>query len=110
MTLKDAPFISILYFCSSSQHPTRPDAIVCADACFTQKHNQKIHDPACCHSQTVFITKADVQHMENYVDGICPARPYNNKKSIPSADESTLEEDRYEGPFHVLTSVLNGCK
>ena len=41
---------------------------------------------------------------------LCPARPHNNKKSIPSADESTLEEDRYEGPLHVLTSVLNGCK
>lgn len=74
MTLKGAPFISILYSCSSSQHPTKPDAIVCADACFTQKHNQQIHDPACCHSQTMFITKADVQHMENYVDGIMSSK------------------------------------
>ena len=108
--LKGCAFISILYSCLFSQHPSRPDAIVCVDACFMQKHNQQIRDPAHHHPRTVFITEADAQHMENYVDGIRPARPHNKKKkSNPSTDESTLE-DGYEGPLCVPTSVLDGCE
>ena len=111
MTLKGAHlYISILYSCLFSQHPSRPDAIVCVDACFMQKHNQQIRDPAHCHPHTVFITEADVQHMENYVDGIHPVRPHNKKKkSNPSMDESTLE-DGYEGLLRVPMSILDGCK
>jgi len=110
MTLKGTPFILVLYSGSSSQHPSRPDAIVCVDACFTQKHNQQIHDPARCHPHTVFIPETDVQHMENYVDSIRPARPPNKKKRNPATDESTLEEDGYKGPLRVPTSVLDGCE
>jgi len=111
MTLKGALFIFILYSYPSSQHPSRPDAIVCVDACFTQKHNQQIRDPARRHPRTVFIAEADAQHMENYVDNIRPAKPRNKKKKANSStDESTLEEDGYEGPLRVPTSVLDGCE
>jgi len=110
MTLKGMPFILVLYSGSSSQHPSRPDAIVCVDACFTQKHNQQIRDPAHRHPCTVFIPETDVQHMENYVDSVRPARPPNKKKRNPATDESTLEEDGYEGPLRVPTSVLDGCE
>jgi len=104
-------FIFILYSYPSSQHPSRPDAIVCVDACFTQKHNQQIRDPARRHPRTVFIAEADAQHMENYVDNIRPAKPRNKKKKANSStDESTLEEDGYEGPLRVPTSVLDGCE
>ena len=75
-----------------------------------QKHNQQIRDPAHRHPCTMFIPEMDVQHMENYIDSVHPARPPNKKKCNPATDESTLEEDGYEGPLHVLTSVLNGCE
>ena len=111
MTLKGVLFIFILYSYPSSQHPSRPDAIVCVDACFMQKHNQQIRDPARHHPRTVFIAEADVQHMENYVDNILPVKPRNKKKKANSStDESTLEEDSYEGPLCVLTSILDGCE
>ncbi|KIM35718.1 hypothetical protein M413DRAFT_14387 [Hebeloma cylindrosporum] len=88
-----------------------PDAIICVDACFTQKHNQQVRDPPRHHSRTVFIEEADVQRMENYVDSVRPSRPHNKKKKPnPSTDESTLEEDGYEGPLRVPTSVLDGCE
>lgn len=76
-----------------------------------QKHNQQIRDPARRHPRTVFIAEVDVQHMENYVDNIHPAKPRNKKKKANSStDESTLEEDGYEGPLRILTSVLDGCE
>ena len=59
----------------------------------------------------MFIPEADAEHMENYVDSVRPAKPPNKrKKPNPSTDESTLEEDAYEGPLRVPISVLNGCE
>lgn len=109
MNFKGARFISFKLF--SSQYKIRPDAIVCVDACFTQKHNQQVRDPPRHHPRTVFVAEADAECMENYVDSVRPARPSNKKKkSTPLTDESALGEDGYEGPLRVPTSVLDGCE
>ncbi|KAF9231869.1 hypothetical protein BU15DRAFT_90808 [Melanogaster broomeanus] len=72
-----------------------PDAIVCIDACFTQKRWQKddVDDP-CNPTQTFFLSDHEVMSMELTAD----ARP-------PTVDE----EDGYEPGMRVPTSVLEGC-
>jgi hypothetical protein len=41
---KGTLFINLIIL-FSTQRVSRPDAIVCVDACFTQKHNQQVRDP-----------------------------------------------------------------
>ncbi|KAG6805000.1 hypothetical protein H0H92_001228, partial [Tricholoma furcatifolium] len=45
----------------------KPDAVVCIDACFTQKHNrQAFHDPPLHHPRSVFLSSECIIATERY--------------------------------------------
>ncbi|KAL0563278.1 hypothetical protein V5O48_018796, partial [Marasmius crinis-equi] len=64
------------------------DAIVCIDACFTQKHNKtkSARDPVKEHPETVFVPEMIVKEMEDHVDS---TRGTN-------VTQESEEEDGYE--------------
>ncbi|RDB25584.1 hypothetical protein Hypma_006945 [Hypsizygus marmoreus] len=74
-----------------------PDAIVCIDACFTQKRNHQARDPPRTHPHTIFVPEADANRMENYVEHIRPAKTRTAKRRKQVPDE---EDDFYEGSLH----------
>ncbi|KAL0574854.1 hypothetical protein V5O48_007108 [Marasmius crinis-equi] len=85
------------------------DAIVCIDACFTQKHNKGGgRDPHKQHPDTVFMDEEEVRSMEDYVDSIRPttSRPRNSEER----GEGEEEDDGYEGAMKVPRSALDGCE
>ncbi|KAJ8095882.1 hypothetical protein PM082_022781 [Marasmius tenuissimus] len=83
------------------------DAIVCVDACFTQKHNKQHHrDPRKEFHKSVFVPKHVVKEMERKVERL---RPRKTKKKS-SKDEEADMPDGLEGPLKVPTSVLDGCE
>ncbi|KAG6913203.1 hypothetical protein DXG01_008799 [Tephrocybe rancida] len=79
-----------------------PDAIVCIDACFTQKRNRQARDPPRTHPRTVFIPEADAEAMEKHVEFIRSKRACSIKKP------NTEEPDHFEGSLRVPKSVLDG--
>ncbi|KAG6913159.1 hypothetical protein DXG01_009217, partial [Tephrocybe rancida] len=81
-----------------------PDAIVCINACFTQKRNRQARDPPRTHPRTVFIPEQDAEAMEKYVDFI------RVKKAPAKKRTNTEEPDHLEGSLHVPKSVLDGCE
>ncbi|KAG6914036.1 hypothetical protein DXG01_002840 [Tephrocybe rancida] len=81
-----------------------PDAIVCIDACFTQKHNRQAQDPPRTHPHTVFIPEADAEAMEKHVEFIRSKRVRAIKKP------NTEEPDHFKGSLCVPKSVLDGCE
>ncbi|KAG6912599.1 hypothetical protein DXG01_013537, partial [Tephrocybe rancida] len=81
-----------------------PDAIVCIDACFTQKRNRQARDPPRTHPRTVFIPEADAEAMEKHVEFIRSKRARSIKKP------NTEEPDHFEGSLRVPKSVLDGCE
>ncbi|KAG6846917.1 hypothetical protein H0H93_011144, partial [Arthromyces matolae] len=86
-----------------------PDAIVCIDACFTQKRNHKARDPSHIHPRTLFVPESRAEEMENYVEGLRGAKDARpNKKPRVEADE---EDDCIENPaLLVPKSVLDSCE
>ncbi|KAJ3709548.1 hypothetical protein C8R42DRAFT_533420, partial [Lentinula raphanica] len=86
--------------CFGSDMKFEGGAIVCLDACFTQKHNKQVRDPLYEHPKTSFIPQDHVDHWEAKVDSIrtnkAPARPEQ-------------EDDRMEPHLKVPNSVLDAC-
>ncbi|KAJ3717495.1 hypothetical protein C8R42DRAFT_587027 [Lentinula raphanica] len=82
-------------------------AIVCIDACFTQKHNKQQHrDPPREHPRTVFVPESDVKSWEDFV---ARTRPSTEKRRM--GKQSTAERvDACEGPLKVPNSVLDECE
>ncbi|KAL0059175.1 hypothetical protein AAF712_014098 [Marasmius tenuissimus] len=84
------------------------DAIVCVDACFTQKHNKQKHrDPRKEFHKSVFVPDHLVKEMQRKVDSL---RPRRDKKKKPSKKAEVEVPDGLEGPLKVPTSVLDGCE
>ncbi|KAG6904312.1 hypothetical protein DXG01_011033, partial [Tephrocybe rancida] len=81
-----------------------PDAIICIDACFTQKRNRQARDLPRTHPHTVFIPEADAEAMEKHVEFIRSKRACSIKKP------NTEEPDHFEGSLRVPKSVLDGCE
>ena len=82
------------------------DIIICLDACFIQKCNKtrergSHQDPPNCHPCSIFMFKADVNVIKDFV-GSC----WSSHLHYTPASSA---EDRYEAGKHVSTSVLNGC-
>ncbi|KAJ3739895.1 hypothetical protein DFH05DRAFT_1529731 [Lentinula detonsa] len=75
-------------------------AIVCLDACFTQKHNKQVQDPLCEHPRTSFVPQEQVDHWEVLVDSVCV-------KKTPVGSEG--EDDQIESHLKVPKSVLDTC-
>ncbi|KAF8054925.1 hypothetical protein FPV67DRAFT_1598916, partial [Lyophyllum atratum] len=86
---------------------SQPHAIVCEDACFTQKRNHQARDPPHAHPRTVFVDEHDTAQMEDYVESIRPSKARKTKRGRNEAQE---EEDGYEGSLRIPTSVLDGCE
>ncbi|KAJ3816366.1 hypothetical protein F5880DRAFT_1450642, partial [Lentinula raphanica] len=81
------------------------NAIVCIDACFTQKHNKRSYkDPFRQHPKTVFLPETEVNRWEEIVAN---GRP-STKAKTPAAGE--VKEDGYESSLKVPNSVLDGCE
>jgi len=78
----------------------RPDAIACVDVCFNHKRCKKSHDYAEGSYPATFIPKTEVKEMEDEVEG----RRTSRKKG-----HDNQQQDGYEGPLQVPTSVLDGC-
>uniref|UniRef100_A0A0W0F829 CxC1-like cysteine cluster associated with KDZ transposases domain-containing protein n=1 Tax=Moniliophthora roreri TaxID=221103 RepID=A0A0W0F829_MONRR len=83
------------------------DAIVCVDACFTQKHNRQGRDPPMKYPASVFIPEEDVLEMEARVEEICPPRRKSKTQASGSVSEA---QDGFKGSLKVPSSVLNGCE
>ncbi|KAL0568523.1 hypothetical protein V5O48_013464 [Marasmius crinis-equi] len=80
------------------------DAIVCIDACFTQKHNEGgERDPLKQHPGSVFVPEEEVRSMEEHVKTL---RPTAAKKKGKGDEE---EDDGYDGSMKVPRSALDGC-
>ncbi|KAG6809910.1 hypothetical protein H0H93_015406 [Arthromyces matolae] len=86
-----------------------PDAIVCIDACFTQKRNRQARDPPLKHPRSVFVPEKDVNAMEKYIESLRPSKTHARKKQNVTGEEN---EDFYEadGKLRVPKSVLDACE
>ncbi|KAG6842732.1 hypothetical protein H0H93_003651, partial [Arthromyces matolae] len=83
-------------------------AIVCIDACFTQKRNRQARDPPLKHPRSVFVAEKDVIAMEKYVESIRPSKGQARKKQNVAVEGN---EDFYEGDgLRVPKSVLDACE
>ncbi|KAL0571576.1 hypothetical protein V5O48_010382 [Marasmius crinis-equi] len=97
---------------SSRRNELDFDAIVCLDACFTQKHNKsRARDPMKQHPDSAFLEEAELEAAEVYVETLRPSRT-KSKQGSDSSDpelEREEEEDGYEGAMKVPRSALRGC-
>ncbi|KAL0566289.1 hypothetical protein V5O48_015730 [Marasmius crinis-equi] len=94
--------------CYGGWDPSRPneldfDAIVCIDACFTQKHNKTCgRDPLKKHPETKFISEEELRAAEDYVESIRPSESKSKQgtkanQTASDREEEEGEEDGYEG-------------
>lgn len=85
----------------------------CLDACFTQKRRKNrgpYNDAAYINRDTVFLPKADVDNMEQYVDGIRGTGGAKAKEKGKGKERAVdPDQDDYESNMRVPTSVLDGC-
>ncbi|TFK61658.1 hypothetical protein BDN72DRAFT_934724 [Pluteus cervinus] len=89
----------------------KPDAIVCLDACFTQKRNKGSRDPERVHPETSFIPEPDLQRMQSFVESTqTPKETVPKGKRQRDAVAVDEPEDIFEGDLAVPVSVLDGCE
>jgi len=84
------------------------DVIVALDACFTHKRckgKTDTYDPSHVHPETVFVPKADVSSMEDFVNAVRPPPKPKGKRT----EKATENPDGYEGSMKVPISVLDEC-
>ncbi|KAL0565895.1 hypothetical protein V5O48_016120 [Marasmius crinis-equi] len=87
-------------------------AIVCVDACFTQKHNKtRARDPPKEHPNSAFLSEEELRSAEEYVEALRPSVPKSKegKDGKDSAEEEAEEDDGYKGGMKVPRSALKGC-
>ncbi|KAG6809758.1 hypothetical protein H0H92_014854 [Tricholoma furcatifolium] len=93
----------------------RPDAIICIDACFTQKHNRQLPDPPLIHPRSVFIPEDHIQATARYVDSLRSSNPISHprdkkKKRLDIPNDDDIYENSDHGTLRVPKSVLDGCE
>ncbi|KIK14083.1 hypothetical protein PISMIDRAFT_117656, partial [Pisolithus microcarpus 441] len=96
----------------STQHSSSDiDAIVCIDACFTQKRRSGQPDDPINPTATVFLSPGDIYAMECEVDGLQKSRSSVQRRSGQSLKRNHLgnEDDVFEEGMRITTSVLKGC-
>ncbi|KAJ7710676.1 hypothetical protein B0H17DRAFT_1190375 [Mycena rosella] len=87
------------------------DALVCVDACFTQKRNTGTVDPPKTHPATHFVYEGLSAKMEDYVDGVRATKPVTKRARKAIVVEIEDKGDKYEHPdLRLPPSVLNGCE
>ncbi|KAG6849074.1 hypothetical protein H0H93_011490 [Arthromyces matolae] len=96
-------------FPQTEKHKNDPDAIVCVDACFTQKRNRQIRDPPRKHPRSAFVPEETILAMEKYMESLRPSKARGQKRQNVGESE---EEDFYEGDgkLRVPKSVLDACE
>ena len=103
--------IYIYIYCS---RVSSVDAIVCVDACFTQKRRKNQGNawvPPMQHPETVFVPPEDAEEMETFVDDVRPSR-LKGKKTRSSGTENDAAGaggSDYEPGLRVPTTVLDEC-
>ncbi len=90
------------------------DAIVCLDACFTQKRRKsegKVPAPPHTHPETVFVPEEESAQMEEIVESVRPSKPRrkSTEANTASANVTMQAETDYEPGLRVPTTVLNEC-
>ncbi|KAF9070217.1 hypothetical protein BDP27DRAFT_1382877 [Rhodocollybia butyracea] len=87
------------------------DAVVNADACFTQKHSAKGgRDPPRVHPNTFFIPEEETNAWRQYVDSVRPKRNGEHSWKCQKTDDNSQEQANHlEGGLRVPKSVLDGC-
>ncbi|KAJ8474454.1 hypothetical protein ONZ45_g15948 [Pleurotus djamor] len=81
-----------------------PDALVCLDACFTQKRRPSERDPPLMHPRSVFIPELLVNQMDEYI-----TLQRSAHRRGAHGDESD-DEDRREDGLPISNAVLAGCE
>ncbi|KAI6029186.1 hypothetical protein BKA83DRAFT_4461857 [Pisolithus microcarpus] len=82
-----------------SNNSSNIDAIVCIDACFTQKRRSGLQDDPVNPTATVFLSQEGIDSMESEVDSL-------RKKNLLHHKD---EEDGFEQGMRIPTSVLQNC-
>ncbi|KAF9231394.1 hypothetical protein BU15DRAFT_90924 [Melanogaster broomeanus] len=87
-----------------------PDAILCIDACFTQKRQQQDHlDDPRNPSRSFFLPEDEITTMEAKVEELRGPVHSKARGIRKNATGNPDEEDGYEPGMRVPTSVLEGC-
>ncbi|KAI6138655.1 hypothetical protein BKA82DRAFT_3989820, partial [Pisolithus tinctorius] len=86
-----------------------PDAIVCIDACFTQKHRRSQQDDPVNPTGSVFLSQEDIDTMECEVEWLRRTKASVQKRSGQSSKKNCGDEDRFEQGMRIPPSVLKGC-
>ncbi|KAI6023465.1 hypothetical protein EDC04DRAFT_2869550 [Pisolithus marmoratus] len=95
---------------NSQQSLSDVDAIVCIDACFTQKHRSGQPDDPVNPTATVFLSPEDIQAMECEVDRLQKSKSANQRRSGQASKGNHGDEgDVFEEGMRITTSVLKGC-
>ncbi|KIM51641.1 hypothetical protein SCLCIDRAFT_33285 [Scleroderma citrinum Foug A] len=83
------------------------DAIVCIDACVTQKHPSSQQDDPLNPTSSVFLRQKDVDAMKHEVEEV--RRSQTSRRSNRVYKGMAASEDLYEQGMRVHVSVLDGC-
>ncbi|KAI6003263.1 hypothetical protein F5J12DRAFT_906222 [Pisolithus orientalis] len=85
------------------------DAIVCIDACFTQKCRRSQQDDLVNPTGSVFLSQEDIDTMECEIEGLRRTKASMQKRSGQSSKKNCGDEDRFEQGMRIPPSVLKGC-
>ncbi|KAI6126518.1 hypothetical protein F5141DRAFT_997631 [Pisolithus sp. B1] len=95
---------------NNQQSSSDVDAIVCIDACFTQKHRSGQTDDPVNPTATVFLSPEDIHAMECEVDGLQKSKSSNYRRRGQASKRNLGEEGEvFEEGMKITTSVLKGC-
>ncbi|KAK1235898.1 hypothetical protein PQX77_000860 [Marasmius sp. AFHP31] len=78
------------------------DAIVCIDACFTQKHNKQERDPERFFPKSVFVPEEKLEATEEHVERLRPSRPSRSR-------QRNKPEVKGDEGLRVPSSILDDC-
>ncbi|KAI5993141.1 hypothetical protein F5J12DRAFT_786017 [Pisolithus orientalis] len=87
------------------------DAIVCIDACFTQKCRSGHPDDPVNPTATVFLSQEDICAMEHEVNELQKSKSSTQRRSGQPLKKNYLGdgEDEFEEGMRITMSVLKGC-
>ncbi|KAI6114554.1 hypothetical protein F5141DRAFT_1188004 [Pisolithus sp. B1] len=88
------------------------DAIVCIDACFTQKRRSGLQDDPVNPTATIFLSQEEIDSMECEVDSLRKKKPSfadERRGGYASKRKHRDEEDGFEQGMKIPISVLNTC-
>ncbi|KAI6039182.1 hypothetical protein EDC04DRAFT_2568813 [Pisolithus marmoratus] len=92
-----------------NDNPSHINAIVCIDACFTQKCRSGLQDDPVNPTATVFLSREDIDSMEHEVNSLRKMRSSVQKSGHASKRHHRDEDDGFEQGMRIPTSVLKGC-